>query len=262
MSSYEDILVIGIKGGAGSGKTTLARRLDEDLAHPTRGLNLEHAQVDHLAFAAPLYEMAAVRSNIKGAFAEDRKLYAIHNIVTSLLGTNPLFGAPPYSDLVDIVHTILHDIPLRGDKPRSFLLEVAKLMRAYKDDCFVQRLETAMKYRYHLVIKDGNDDKDDVYPEVTDYIAVISDLRYEIEGEMVRKYPNNILIELAVDDDTKAQRARENGDVMSYPEVLDIEKECLSWENIHPDAVFDASVDASELYRNVVEYLGKRLKRG
>ncbi len=242
----DNITVIGIKGRAGSGKTTLGKNLERKLQESFPGK--DKLVPDHLYFALPLYELASVRKDIQGDKYRDRQMYAIHEIVVRLLGNSPLFGSPLYDELVDIVKTI-QKTPVAGEKPRSFLFEVARLLREQNDFCFVGNMAETIRLRKKLFC--GEDDAD----EVVHFVPIISDFRYELEGQWLTQFRNFRLIELDVPFDILAQRALGSGDPTNYTEVYETESQHYDWDNIEADFVIDGSQTEDEILNQAFTYV-------
>jgi DNA helicase HerA-like ATPase len=245
MNSFKHVPVIGIKGKAGAGKTTLARELRKQIEQRKR----PRYHVDHVSFALLLYELATIKSDIQGVDRKDRQLYRLHETVKRLLGENPLFGAPPYDELVELVHH-LYDMPLDGDKPREFLLEAAALLREYDDQVFIKDLERTVNYRHDLFMSDYDDDLD-IDPD--EYIVIISDVRYEHEAQFIKSFATNSIIEVNTSSKERRIRSAERGDRMNYDEVENLENMHYNW-NVKVDKQFNGSVPREELAAQVIKY--------
>lgn len=248
MNAYKEMPVLAIKGRAGAGKTSLARWLREYIENVRNEGPRIH--VDHLAFALPLYELADIRL-IDGSNHRDRQLYLIHDVLKRLFNGSPLYGAPPYDELIELVYYI-QSIGTYGDKPRRFMLETAKLLREYNDDIFIDDLFKTAQERYRLFMNDY-DEELDVDPE--QYLVVISDLREEAHAEFVRKFKNSRIIEIDTPFAVRKERAAEQGDMMSYSEVEEIEDNIYNWSTQTVDKTFDGTVAKIDLGLEVAKYL-------
>lgn len=238
----DNLFVVGFAGQSSTGKTTTAGSIV-----PRASVTYEDADVvwSHLYFALPLYQMATARQNIEGYMAFDRMMYEIHQVLLDAFGDNPLFGAPPYDDLVQLVYQISeYPIPEEG-KPRDFLQYVGTdLCRAYDQDCWVKWMRKKIdKEHRELIIQrrlDGLEEDDDPV-----FGVIISDVRFPNEAEFIKSFPNSRLIGFTARPEVVKQRqANRDGYAMtdaqsghpSEASVPDIDK-----------SLFDAIIDTSDI---------------
>ena len=177
-------IIVGLHGLAGAGKTATATALVPDYQVVKR----EGFVWNHVVLAAPLYEMVSIREMTEGVQARDRVLYALHKLLTRVLGDSPLYGAPPYKDLVDLVE-FAADMPLPYEgKPREFLQTMGTKCRELNVDCFVQDIIRSMR-ETESIIKESEravlslEERDDYEPP--NFIHLVSDVRLENEARSI-----------------------------------------------------------------------------
>lgn len=201
-------LVVGLIGKAGTGKTTVANaivpqssmgRVGDDLDADNRS----PAEYNHLFFSLPLYEMASIRTGTEGMMASDRMKYAIHDVLLRLFGGSPIFGAPSYDRLVEMVEEIVGiSVPLDGSKPREFLQKVGTdICRAWDPDVWVKWMRRKIASDYFQAMQEHAD-----RPYAPDFITVVSDVRFMNEVELIREYPHYLLVKLICDEDVRQER--------------------------------------------------------
>lgn len=263
-------VVLGFAGGYCTGKTSTAN----GIAPPVRmsmggnaGSNVPRIIWDHLYFALPLYRMATARQSIEGENAQERMLYEIHATLLDVFGNNPLYGAPNYDDLVDMVYQIAeYPCPKEG-KPRTFLQHVGTdILRAYDDDIWVKWMDRKIKEEHrkfmrenrtlepccpHKPVRDSSGlalcegaryNLDAIPPQ---YGVILSDCRFRNEAQLVAEHPNGILIKFTVSPEVAEQRqfARDgytmNGQQKNH-------KSEHQWDSI-PDEWYTKTIDTSEM---------------
>lgn len=210
-------IVLGFAGGYCTGKTTTANGIAPPARMQFRGDdNNGRVLWDHLYFALPLYRMATARQSIEGDDAHDRVLYEIHATLLEVFANNPLYGAPKYDDLVQMVYEIAEYPCPKDSKPRSFLQHVGtEIVRAYDDDAWVKWMDRKIKEEHRSFEWEHRE----VYCETCgtanpDYVApyygvVVSDCRFENEARLIAEHPNGILINFTVDPEVAAARQYE-----------------------------------------------------
>lgn len=233
-------IILGLAGQAGSGKTSTA-----DAIAPLARVNDDTELIvwNHISFALPLYQMVAARRKIEGEQRLDRIKYQLHATLLEVFGENPIFGAPPYPELVDLV-TELASLPVsaEGTKPREFLQHAGDLCRGVDPDCFVAsaRRRALKLYREHRIgeLQYGND-------HVTrPFGVVISDVRFPNEARMILDQPNGMLVRL--DASPAVRQARiEARDGQSHAALLNHASE-TALATI-PEDWFDYIVDTDTL---------------
>lgn len=242
-------IVLGLYGKALTGKTITGESIAPRDYIPDPNKN--PIQWDHLFFALPLYKMATARQKIEGTAAKDRIRYEIHSALLEILGRSPLFGAPPYKELIELVEKI-SNIPMPdGEKPRTFLQEAGTLCRSWNEDCFVNWVNRMVNNSFQFFKKEQQEIKaeehvlDEYMPEkaFAGLGIVLSDIRYPNEAAYVRKARNSVLVELTASDEVRQQRAmRRDGHFLTEKQ-----KNHSSETQTIPQDWFDASLDTSDL---------------
>lgn len=217
-------IVLGLAGRAGTGKTSTADRLAPQastrFAHEDERVRVIWS---HLFFALPLYELAAIRQGIEGVKARDRMRYQIHAALINVFGASPLYGAPPYEKLVDMVEEIATYPCQRDGKPRQFLQHVGTdIMRAHDENVWVKWMDRKIREEYlrfyeeYLRPFEEDDHNLDGLPPL--YAVVISDVRFPNEAEFIKAQPNGLLFRLTASDETIAKRQIERDGTEIDPE--------------------------------------------
>lgn len=235
-------IIVGLCGQAGTGKTSVAKGF-VPLASATEIMfddELDDEQqirivLDHLFFAMPLYELASIRTKTEGSKSKERMKYAIHDVLADLYGRSPLYGAPRYKDLVELVKwTVKTPIDPDDYKPRSFLQTVGMRCRELNEDCFVQWVDRKIKAASAPFINDG-----------VAHLTFLSDLRMENEAEWVAAQPNGVLVQYTCDDEVRFDRIeRRDGEPMTEDQKNHIS------ENEHTKfrkGIFDVVIDSTDL---------------
>lgn len=264
MSIENRLIVVGLKGPSVSGKTTLARDLEAGLRREAEkggeGLG-DVLWVNYLGFALPLYELLSLRLGLKGEHSVDRRLYGAHRIITSLLGSNPLFGAPAYDELIDLVKTICIDMSVDesfDSKNRKFLIDVAALLREYDNDCFLKNMKTLILESYYAATKNSVDEVDESIEWGFPYhLVIVHDIREVAQAKFLKNtYKQCYIVELGLDPEVHAQRLAQSTDSLSPEEILADDHrraEEGNWEGFI-DAKIAPTEDAS-LYKNMVNWM-------
>jgi len=220
-------IVLGLGGISGTGKTTTAN----GISPPSKVAQTWHEEPtvtwDHLYFALPLYRMVTARQSIEGGQSYDRMAYEIHETLVESLGNSPLYGAPSYDDLVQMVYEIMETPCPREGKPREFLQQVGtELVRGYDKDAWVKWMDRKIKKDFQSFLADQQaaENRREIMETpppgcecgiVTDegsfqpyYGVVISDCRFENEVKFVHDYPNGIAIKLTASPEVIEERQR------------------------------------------------------
>jgi hypothetical protein len=239
-------VVLAICGEAGTGKTTLA----DKLAPPaSTGTPIDGVVWDHIFFAAPLYEMVTIRTKIEGEDRRERILYELHQVLLDVFGNSPLYGAPPYDKLVEMVKHIA-EMPVETQgKPRSFMQAAGAFCRAYDSDCFVKRTNRIIKL---LGLNAPTDTNEDPIP----LVVVVSDLRQGNEAEMIAEHPNGIVVRLLATEEERRTRLRLRDGKEITQEQLNIDDAQLATV---PTDVCDHLVDTNELTEDEVADTVRRI---
>jgi len=225
----EQPIVVGLLGNAGAGKTSTADAIVPQSLIASEGV----VRWDHLVLATPLYEMVTTKRMTTGEIkGKERQLYALHDLLVDLFGGSPLYGAPDYDDLVDLVRYIQGvPVPLEG-KPRTFMQSVATLCREYDPDCFANRVrKTVMKQNLHY-------QEQDLF-----YAALVSDVRFINEVSMIKKQPNGVVIKLDASPEVRAARIEKRDGKAMTAEELSHESEKLDI----PEEMIDLHIDTDPI---------------
>lgn len=260
-------IILGLYGKALTGKTITGESIAPKGYIPDPFKN--PVQWDHLFFAIPLYRMATARQKISGVDAYDRIKYEIHSELLDILGRSPLFGAPPYNRLIELVHKI-STIPIPdGEKPRTFLQEAGSLCRSWNEDCFVNWTKNMVKKSFDLFQREQEKIFD--YPNTQEeysqqkpfeaFGVVISDIRYPNEAHYIKQSHNSILIELTASDEVRQERAyHRDGHFLTEKQLSH-----SSETQVIPKEWFDATLDTSDLtvadqVSTVLQIVNQKLK--
>lgn len=222
-------VVLGLSGKALTGKTCTA----DIFATGITGRAVDPAAVaavhrkylawEHLFFALPLKRMAAARTKILGRQAADRVRYELHAILLEVFGVNPLFGAPPYHQLVDMVEQIA-TLPLEEGKPRTFLQYVGtEICRGYEKNCWVNWMDHKIKELHLAFVRELDREvaaADGVFDGPTTMGVVISDIRFPNEAELVYNHPNGVVVRFSASDRIRQERAVERDNRLMSTEQL------------------------------------------
>lgn len=259
-------IVIGLAGEAGTGKTASAsllcpsvRMVDVNGNQITGDLSSNPANPpryiwDHLWYSIPLYRIATARQQISGHRAHDRMCYEIHNALLDLWG-GPMFGAPSYDDLVELVYDIVATPCDPEGKPRRFLQSVGTdLLRAIDDDVFVNWMRRRIGAAQREFVSEYEDTN-------AIHAIIVSDIRHKNEAALVREYQNSILVKLEASPEVRHQRLVErdgqgldetSGRHRSENSISDIPEEWYSYRLNTDDLPL---YEQAEIIRNYVERL-------
>lgn len=208
-------IIVGLCGLAGTGKTSVARGF-VPLANATEilfdenleGRNNVRLVLDHLFFAMPLYEMASIKTKTSGEFEKDRVRYALHDVLSDLFGKSPLYGAPPYCELVELVEWVA-DLPIEPEeyKPRTFLQRAGMMCREYNKEAFVKWCDRKIKLNAAPYLE-----------EEIPHLTFLSDMRMENEAEWVASQPNGVIVKYTASDDVRFDRLERRDGTLMTPE--------------------------------------------
>lgn len=236
--NVDEPVCVGFSGKAGSGKTYTAKLLIPQQTFMYGDVEKFPAVVwDHYWFSAPLYEMANVKTTIEGVDQKNRKLYMLHEIISSLMSQRI-----SYDDLIELVYDI-YAMPceIEGAKPRTFLTSASDLCKREYTDCFVDFVKRKVRNDYLNLL--GDVERND--QEMPWYVAVISDVRYPSEALMVKNHPNSLLIKFETSEDVRNQRLMNRDGVTLTPTQGQHTSE-MEFENI-PDEWYDFIIDTDSL---------------
>lgn len=209
----ENAVVVGLAGKAGVGKTVTG----DYLAPPIRTEGIadgdgftQSVWWDHLWFSMPLKEIVTVKQTIEGVQAFDRLAYPIHQLLVDILG-GPAAGAPPYDELVKLVHEIVEARLPRDGKPRAFLQWLGTdVCRQYSPDCFVRWMAAKVADVYR--------DWKIEHQNTNNFGVVLSDVRFANETKWINN--RGITVLLTCDERVRKERLLErDGTLMSEEEM-------------------------------------------
>jgi hypothetical protein len=244
-------IYIGFAGPAGSGKTSTANYIVPKSTGSAYGQietstsdiwgNITVEQFpdviwDHFYFALPLYDMVNYKS-VEGSDSQNRALYGLHEVANGLM-----MRSIPYDDLVELVYD-LFALPLdsNSEKPRSFLQQAGDLCRAQREDCFARYIKYKVYDNWRSIHLDY--DRQDQDPPW--YIAIISDIRYANELEMIKSQPNHLTFKFTASPE-ELRRRIEDRDGMRMSE----EQANHPTEAGIPDDEFDYVIDTTGMSMN------------
>lgn len=206
--SNDQPFVVGFCGEAGTGKTSSA-----EILSPRASVQSDDTGTtfDHFVLATPIYALHTSKYMIRGESAKDRQLYEIHSILLDLFGRNPMYGAPPYDDLVSLAKEIqAKKIPLdTEDKPRSFLQETGDMLREVDDNCFSKSTTRKIKQKNNMRVAEATSNN----LALNDWIAIVSDIRRMDEAEyLMNSFDNSMLIRLNASEEIRRARKEAIGE--------------------------------------------------
>ena len=189
-------IILGISGLAGTGKTSVAEAIV-----PKGRITTESDMIwDHIFFALPLYELASIKTNVRGLRQRDRQLYEIHNVLYDLYGGSPISNVPDYEDLTKLVHDI-YNLPIEYDmKPRTFLQKAGDLCRQLRQDCFATWAIAKANKLYKEYLR--TTDEENQLP----FVVIISDVRFLNEAHTILAQENGTLLNFSASDNVRFQR--------------------------------------------------------
>lgn len=227
MNQEDSPIILGLSGKAGTGKTTIANMLAPKSQFSSNGEQVPPEVVadlevplfentlfwDHRFFAMPLYQLVSIRQGVEGNKKDDRILYQIHETLVQLFSGSPLYGAPPYGDLVDLTMQVAQmDLPVEG-KPRKFLQDVGMMCRDMDEDCFVKHTRKSIYQDFMERRSNFNRDQQlkliedpDTPERIFRYICIVSDVRMDNEAAFVHNEPNGVLIRFDASPEVRNER--------------------------------------------------------
>lgn len=237
----EHPIVVGLLGEAATGKTVVGRGFVPYASSSHVYLNdpnddEEEARlvVEHLWFAMPLYEMAAVKTKTEGEKRKQRQLYGTYEVLFDLFGRSPLYGLPKFDTMVELTKEIAA-LPIAADgKPRTFLQTAGTMCRDLDEDVFVKWMDRKIKANAARYIE-----------MVVPHLTFISDVRMVNEAKWIADQPNGVLIKFSCDDEVRAERIEKRDGKRMTAEQLSHESE-LSVKMI-PKKIIDTTIDSTDL---------------
>lgn len=242
----EHPIVLGLHGRALTGKTVTANGIAP--MGPPKTLAYQPITWDHLFYALPIYRMATAKQKIEGVGAEDRIKYEIHATLLELFGGSPLWGAPPYDELIDMVNTLAAIPAPPGYKPRTFLQQAGTLCRGWDPDCFIKWMNNKITTKFATYLEELRleeleaNEMDEVASSVG-FGVVVSDIRFENEARLVTDRRNGVLVKLWAREDVLQERSmKRDGRVLSKTQASH-----ESENQEIPEELFDYVLDTSDM---------------
>lgn len=245
----EDIplVLLGIKGPSYAGKNLLSRMMVPSAS--TTSID-EEEEKGHfftwssVPFTLPIKGLYRSLMSINGHYAKDRKLYAVHSELSTLFGSSPVSGAPPYDDLVSLVYEVVdYRLDDSAKAQRDFMQWVGNKCRELRPDCFISSAKSQVIKDHRAVVSEWFSSWEEGSAIPTAHIVVIPDCRLKDEGEFIHNYPHSYIVDLNLDEFSVKQRALELDGTNLTPGQLEdrTEIEVRQW----PEKWVDHYVDIS-----------------
>lgn len=243
------LVLLGIKGPSYAGKNLLSRMIVPSAS--TTSIDEEkYSGKGHfftwssVPFTLPIKGLYRSLMSINGHYARDRKLYAVHSELSALFGNSPVAGAPPYDDLIELVHEVV-DCKLddSAKTQRDFMQWIGNRCRQLRSDCFVSSAKSQIIKDHYVKVSEWFYSRNEGDPVPTAHIVVIPDCRLWDEGEFIRNYPYSYIVDLDLDEFGVKQQALELDGMNLTPDQLKdlTETEVRQW----PEEWIDHYVDIS-----------------
>jgi len=174
-----------------------------------------------------------------------------------VFGNNPLYGAPNYDDLLQMVYEIAeYPCPKEG-KPRSFLQHIGTdILRAYDGGIWTKWMDRKIKEEYRKFLWEHREIEPccehqcdnpvmdlDVVPPM--YGVVISDCRFQNEAQLVAEHPNGVLLKFTADIEEADRRQFErDGYVMNGTQKSHQSEH--QWDSI-PEEWYNKIIDTTDM---------------
>jgi dephospho-CoA kinase len=192
-------IIVGLAGKAATGKTSVAEKIV-----PKAKVDLGNNGIvwDHIFFALPLYELAAIKKGVIGSRQTVRQLYGIHDTLYDLFGNSPIGDVPPYEDMVSMVQAI-QSMPIEpeGLKPRTFLQKAGDECRSHDPECFCKwaiRKANSLHLSYVRSLLEDTDP--------SPFAVVVSDVRYLNEAQTILDQENGMIVCYTASDKVRNER--------------------------------------------------------
>lgn len=242
-------IIVGLSGQAGTGKTSVAENIV-----PKGRIGIENSDLvwDHIFFALPLYELASIKTTVRGLRQRERQLYGIHSVIYDLFGGSPIGNVPDYDELISLVYKI-YNIPIETDiKPRTFLQTAGDLCRELDPDCFVNwafRKANSL----HKVYIDSLDEEESALP----FVVVISDVRFFNEGNAIASNENGILINFTASESVRNERLYgRDGYLMSDKQKTHVSENQIDLVQEISDIIIDTdNMSVDEQSKNTINFI-------
>lgn len=231
---------VGFVGAAGVGKTFTAKSIVPPLTMSEYGSPGEFPNIvwDHQWLSFPLYNIYTIRTETTGIDKENRILYGIHDIVSSVMMKHI-----PFDDMIELIYD-LYSLPITNqeyEKPRTFLQQAGDLFVNANKECFARYT----KYKIYSMWTSTciEYERNDI--DLPWYIAIVSDIRFLHEAELFHKQKNSILIKLEADGDMIKHRLLDRDETL-----LSVEQSKHRTENSFdsiPNEWYDLVLDTTHL---------------
>lgn len=218
-------VVLVLTGEPGTGKSTLAGGIATPLGSSvinytdnTGPWNLHPIHWHEVSIHPPLQALLAARTRIEGENVPDRQRYEILKTLLDLFNHSPLYGAPPFKRLIDMVEEIM-TIPTNSDK--FFLFKARLILEEYDSDILYKNLERTINSRFLSYKTDLMNDLEELEETFPDsafgpklYGVVISDVSSDDEWDYITEaFGDNVIrIDLCCDEDVRLERIDEDSE--------------------------------------------------
>jgi len=246
--SKTEPIYVGFVGQAGTGKTFTAKSIVPSSVSFFYHDPLRDIVWDHQWLSLPLYEIYNIRTQTIGGDVKNRILYAIHEVVSSVLKNNVA-----YDDMIELVYDLytLEITNREGEKPRTFLQKAGDLFLKNNLNCFINSSKYKIINAQHKI----NADYDLNEMEYPWFIGIISDVRQTHEAKVIHEQRNNLLIKFEASKEALQERLlKRDGISLSETEAShrtenEIDKIPYEWY----DLVLDTSLLTKEEQVSIVK---------
>lgn len=248
--------LVGLVGPSFAGKSLIAKQLV-----PTASADHEWSDDDvavswsEVGATRPIESLYRVKMSTKGEDGQQRRLYQIHDILVELFGGSPAYGAPLYSELVDLTYWVES---LQADEGvlgyARFAHSLGDALREVDEHVFVKHLRTKIirEHANMLAQAKASDDSGLTLPSA--HVVVVPDLHTTSEVEWLNSHTYAAVFGVNVVEavDELAKLAENSYDAK-------VNRKFWLESAIEQEAM---SIDPNTLYTNLSLRDGSEVKRG
>lgn len=247
------VVIVGLAGKAGSGKTSVAEQFVPAHSPSRHRSGNDIVVVDKLKLAAPLYEIYGT-GEMSGSEAKSRQEYAVFDVLREVFGGNPLYGAPPLSELSLRTNAVIERIMQIGlDNRREILQWTAEYCRSFNNDCFVNLLVKKALLLAEQNAAVVNREVDPTSYEELIVSIIIDDVRFNNEAARLKKVfgKDCFIAKLECEESERMDRIieRDGGAKMS---LYRHHSEDIAIDEEHIDTVLDTTTFDPEMVAAMV----------